>query len=234
MSFFGLETAVKYPIILDLVRDSNQMKVFVDTINKYHSYKKFTHSPTRNLRWNVYETESGNLIGAIGLSSCVLALKNRDEYIGWDKEHRLRNINLVANNSRFCLIQDNFTVENAGSMVLKSLSYEGRKMWKERYEDDLLLLETFVEPNKNRAGAVYKASNWIELDGMTAGNSIRKGPLLLWKKETGERGKLARENPQAALEKYGYGGKEYVIEKSKPKMVFLKPLSKDWKLKLNS
>lgn len=66
-NFFTYEN--KYPVFLELVDSPSKMKLFRDNINNYHSYRKYTDSPTRNLRWNIYESESGNNIGSIGLSS---------------------------------------------------------------------------------------------------------------------------------------------------------------------
>jgi hypothetical protein len=226
--FFEIETP-KYPVILDLVNSPQKMNVFVKNINEHHSYKKFSHSPTRNLRFNIFESVSGNNIGSIGLSSATIAIKCRDNYIGWDKDQRLKNLGKLANNSRFVLVKDRITIKNVGSMTLKRLEIDGGRYWKERYNQILCLIETFVEPSENRVGAVYKASNYIEV-GMTQGNSIRKGPLGLWVKETGSRGELARKDPKAALEKYGYkDGQEYIVSKSLPKIMFVKPLVDDWR-----
>jgi len=228
-NFFGNDDENKYPIFLDLVNSKEKMKIFVSNINKFHSYKKFSHSPTRNLRFNVYEYVSGNNVGSIGLSSAVIAISCRDDYIGWDKDQRLRNLGKIGNNSRFVLVKDRITLKNVGSMSLKRLEVDGKKHWKDRYDEELILIETFVEPSKDRIGSVYKASNYIEI-GMTSGNSIRKGPVALWVKEKGIRGELARTNPKEALEKYGYAdGKEYIISKSTPKIMFIKPLVKNWK-----
>jgi hypothetical protein len=189
----------------------------------------------------VYETKSGNQIGAIGLASATISISCRDNYIGWGKEIRLKNLGMLANNSRCCFIQKNITIQNAGSQVLKRLAIDGAKRWKEKYNQPLIMLETYVQPDrseeyhgqKTRNGSIYRASNWIEI-GMTSGHSIRKGPLGLWKKETGPRGELARTDPKAALEKYGYAdGKEYIVTKSPVKIMFIKPLVWNWKKLLN-
>ncbi len=232
VSFF--EYQVNYPIMLVECKTPPQNKIFRDIINTYHSYKKYKDSPTRNIRFLVYETVSGNNIGAIGLSSATIAVKVRDDFIGWDNEHKMKNLGMLANNSRFCLIQDRMTLKNVGSMTLKRLEIDGGRRWKEKYDQDLILLETFVEPSENRVGSVYKASNWTEV-GRTSGVSIRKGPLGLWRKEGGIRGELARTDPKAALEKYGYDeGKEYIVSKSSVKMMFVKPIVKKWKEILSS
>ena len=204
ISFFDIES--KYPIILDECKNPTQNKLFRDTINNYHSYCKYTDSPTRNIRWNIYESETGNHVGSIGLSSATVAISCRDDFIGWDKETRFKNLGMIANNSRCCFIKDNMTLKNVGSMVLKQLEVCGKMRWKERYNQDLILLETYVQPDRNeeyngqklRNGTIYRASNWIEV-GKTSGNAIRKGPVSLWQKEKGSRGELARTNPKVCL-----------------------------------
>ena len=239
--FFDIEPTVKTSVVLVECKSPDQNKLFRNTIDTYHSYVKYSDSPTRNIRWIVYETESGNHIGAIGLSSATIAISCRDDYIGWNKETRIKNLGMLANNSRCCFIQKNVTLKNVGSQVLKQLGVLGAKRWKEKYDQPLVLLETYVQPDrsdeyngqKTRNGAIYRASNWVEI-GKTSGNSIRKGPLGLWRKETGSRGELARTDPKAALEKYGYNeGKEYIVTKSPIKIMFVKPLVWNWKEFLN-
>lgn len=239
VSFFDVDytKVIKTPVFLVECKTPDQNKLFRNTIDTYHSYVKYTDSPTRNIRWLIYETVTGNHIGAIGLSSATVAISCRDGFIGWEKEARMRNLGMLANNSRCCFIQQNITLKNAGSQVLKQLAVVGAKRWKEKYGQPLVLLETYVQPDRaaeyngkmSRNGAIYRASNWVEV-GMTSGHSIRKGPLGLWKKETGARGELARTDPKAALEKYGYAdGKEYIVTKSPVKIMFVKPLVWNWK-----
>ena len=90
---------------------------------------------------------------------------------------------MVANNYRFCLTPDS-GIKNVGTMALKLLRVEGGKRWKEKYGDDLVMLETFVQPlrddsDNKRNGAVYLADNW-SMVGKTKGTSIKKAPVLLW------------------------------------------------------
>ncbi len=139
---------------------------------------------------------------------------------------------MVANNYRFCLVPDN-GIKNVGTMALKLLRIEGAKRWKEKYGDDLIMLETFVQPeidgsDNKRNGAVYLADNW-KFIGKTKGNSIKKAPLLLWQREDSSRGELARNDPEAAIKKYAVGREHYVVTKSPIKKVFIKPLVKKWK-----
>lgn len=216
-------------------------KIFRDTIDTYHSYVKYKDSPTRNIRWLAYESVTGNLVGAVGLSSATIAVSAREDFIKWDNETKMRNLGKLANNSRFCLIRKNFTLKNVGSMTLKQLRVVGSKRWLEKYEEPLILIETFVQPERNeeldghktRNGAIYLSDNWIQI-GLTAGSSIRKTPLKLWARETGERGRLAREDPKECLKQFaGYLGEHnnsgYKVTKSPQKIILIKPLVFNWR-----
>lgn len=231
----------KYPITLNECKQSSDFKLFRDTINNHHSYVKYKDSPTRRLSFLVYETTSGNFIGCVGLTSGTLALKCRESYIGWNNETKMRHLHQIANNSRFCLIKNNITIPNAASMTLRQLRTEGVTAWKTKYNDDLIILETFILPIRenqyighyNRNGACYRADNWTEI-GLTEGHSIKKLPILMWKKENTERGRLARENTEECMRQYaGYVNNAekygYDIKSTDKKIVFIKPLVKKWK-----
>jgi hypothetical protein len=232
VSFFDYSDEIDYPIYFAECNSKVMHSTFRETIDTYHSYKKWTHQPTRRINWLVYQTDSSQLLGACSLSSCVLAIGCRDRYVGWNKDERMKNSNHVANNSRFCLIPNATELKNVASMTLKLLRIIGRQRWKEKYGDDLYLLETYVEPiNEDgvyRQGACYKASGWTYV-GTSQGNSIKKAPVRLWNQEDSPRGRLSRENPTEAARKYGYNESGYNVTKSEPKMVFVKPLIKDWR-----
>jgi hypothetical protein len=170
MSFFDFTVKNNEEVILDVCKTPIQNKLFRDTIDKFHSYVKYKDSPTRNIRYLIYEARTGNHIGSIGLSSATLAVSCRDNFIGWSNDAKMKNLNKVANNSRFCLIGKNVTIENAGSQTLKRLRIDGALEWKRKYGDELILIETFILPTRDseyngqntRNGSVYKADNWIE------------------------------------------------------------------------
>lgn len=244
VSFFDYKVKSNSPVYLVECLTTEQNKLFRETIDKYHSYVKYKDSPTRNIRWLVYETSTGNHIGVVGLSSATIGVGVRDSFIGWNNKTKIKNLRHLANNSRFCLIQSKITIKNAASLTLKQLRIEGAKRWKSKYGDDLIFLETFVQAHRNedynnqklRNGSCYLADNWTYV-GETQGNHIRKSPLGLWAREKGDRGKMARENPKACLKKYSdYLGTHtnagYKITKVAKKLMLVKPLIKEWKERL--
>ena len=222
-------------ITIDECNTPEKTKMFKDFINQYHSYVKYKVVPQRRINWLVWN--GAELVGAIGISSCVLCVKDRDNWIGWNKEQRMKLSNSMANNYRFCLKPDT-GIKNLGSRVLKMIRIEGAKRWKERYGDDLLLMETYVLQNENRRGAVYLADNWTHV-GNTQGVSIRKSNLKMWQVGENARARLARENPEEAIKKYGPKdengvGQKMIITDSEPKMIFVKPIIKEWKERIKT
>ena len=75
-------------------------------------------------------------------------------------------MNLIANNSRF-LILPGWHRPNIGSRVLSLTERRAGADWRTRFGHPLLLLETFVDPQRFHGG-VYRAANWMEL-GLTQG-----------------------------------------------------------------
>ena len=236
MKFLDYSKQYDYPIFLEECLVPSQTKIFRKLINKYHSYIKYKDVPQRRINYVIYRTSDGVAIGAIGISSCVLAISVRDKFIGWSKDVRLSNSNSVANNYRFCLVPES-GIENVGTMSLKLLREVGAKRWEEKYGDKLIMLETFVQPkidgsDNKRNGAVYLADNW-DMVGKTKGTSIKKAPVSLWQREDSTRGELSRKDPKAAIKKYAVGREHYVVTESPIKKVFVKPLNKKWKKMLN-
>jgi len=174
----------------------------------------------RRINWLVYY--QGELAGAFGVNSAILSLGARDSWIGWDKEQRIRHLNQLCNNYRFCLIKEKLPASQLLSVACKV----AKKRWESKYGDRLLMIESLVKPPFK--GTVYEAAGWTYV-GMTKGFSFSKAPLKSWQKENTARGRLARESPELAIEKYAVGHEKYHMSKSEPKLIFVRPLVSDWK-----
>jgi hypothetical protein len=85
----------------------------------------------------------------------------RDRWIGWDYRHQYDRLKLVANNSRFLILPD-WHHPNLGSRTLALCEKRLPSDWQERFGHPLLLLETFVDPERFH-GTVYGAANWSYL-----------------------------------------------------------------------
>ena len=89
------------------------------------------------------------------------------------KEYK-NKFNSFANNWRFCMRE---SIRNAGTQILKELRRQAPLYWKQKYNDDLLYLITFVAGGNN--GAVYKADNWSQI-GQTSGLPPHKSISMKW------------------------------------------------------
>ena len=89
----------------------------------------------------------------------------RDHWIGWTDEQRLRNLQLVVNNSRF-LILPWVRVRYLASSILSLCARRLPLDWERPYGYRPLFLETVVDAQFR--GTSYRAASWIYL-GETRG-----------------------------------------------------------------
>lgn len=105
-------------------------------------------------------------VAQLSISAAALKCGVRDRWIGWDFRSQYGRLKLIANNSRFLILPD-WHRPNIGSRVLALTERRIKLDWPARFGHALLLLETFVDPQRFHGG-VYRAANWIEL-GLSLG-----------------------------------------------------------------
>jgi len=98
-------------------------------------------------------------VALLCFSASALKCAARDRWIGWDFRHQYARLKLVVNNSRF-LIVPGWHVANLGSRVLSLCHKRLSSDWEETFGHPVMLLETFVDPQRFR-GTVYRAANWV-------------------------------------------------------------------------
>ena len=98
-------------------------------------------------------------IALADFSAAAWKCRARDRFIGWDFRHQYARLKLLANNSRF-LILPQWHVKNLGSRILSLCQKRLPRDWRERFGHPVLLLETFVDPQRFR-GTVYRSANWL-------------------------------------------------------------------------
>jgi len=112
-------------------------------------------------------------VALVSFSAAALKCAARDRWIGWNFRQRYRRLKLVANNSRFLILPDGHA-PNLGSRVLGLCQRRVGRDWEETFGHGLLLLETFVDPQRFR-GTVYRAANWIEVGNTRGFRRTRAG-----------------------------------------------------------
>lgn len=158
---------------LELISTKEEYSIAKRMVETYHSYVPSFNSVGRRIDWLIYYDDE--IIGMIGIgSSTYPPCKDLLKYLNISKLEYKDMFNNIANNWRFCLIK---SIPNIGTQILKQLRLLAPIEWKNKYNDDLNYLITFVGGGHN--GAVYKADNWLEI-GYTAGLPNHKSVSMKW------------------------------------------------------
>ena len=154
------------PVLLDLVKKEDERLLWRELVGRYH-YLGHTVPFGAHLRYLLWVTKpERSVVGCLQFSSPAWRMVLRDRWIGWDDRSRTRNLQQVANNSRFLLLPW-VRIRNLASKVLSLAASRLVQDWWNRYGVRPVLLETLVDPSRYR-GSCYRAANWIRL-GLTSG-----------------------------------------------------------------
>jgi hypothetical protein len=151
------------PLQIEIVESKEDIKVFKSYIDQYH-YLGFDRSIGENIRYLV-KSHSGIPLACLMFGSSAWKCRSRDEYIGWDSEHRQIGLHLITNNSRF-LILPGIHVQHLASHILGNVVRRVSVDFQAKYGHPIILLETFVEQGRFR-GTCYKAANWMYVGSTT-------------------------------------------------------------------
>jgi hypothetical protein len=133
-------------------------------IRKHH-YLKEHRMVGESLRY--VAKKNGQWIALLGWSSAAFHLSPRDGWIGWTDAQRNAGRHLIACNARFALLTPKSQSPNLASHLLSLNLKRLSDDWQEQYNHPLLLVETYVDPQRFE-GTCYRAANWIEI-GVTKG-----------------------------------------------------------------
>ena len=139
-------------------------RLWNEYVGRYH-YLGYTTLVGAQMRYAVHAND-GTPLAMLGFSTAAWKLAPRDEFIGWSRPMREKNLPLVVDNPRF-LILPWIHIPNLGSHILAIVRQRLPGDWTERYNTTPVLIETFVETPRH-TGAVYRASGWTYV-GATQG-----------------------------------------------------------------
>ena len=139
-------------------------------LNCYH-YLGFNRTVGENIKYLVRD-QSEQDIACLLFGSAAWKTAPRDNFIGWNRETRKANVNLITNNTRF-LILPQVHVPHLASHILGAVMRRIQQDWITKYAHPIHLVETFVEQNLFK-GTCYKAANW-KCVGQTQGRSRQDG-----------------------------------------------------------
>jgi hypothetical protein len=143
-----------------------RLALFNYLLHRYH-YLGHQRCVGENIKLMLSD-RSGRLLACMLFGSAAWKTRSRDQFIGWDRASREKNLSLLTNNTRF-LILPWVHVKCLASHVLSRVCAELPGYWTEKYGHSIHLLETFVERDRFR-GTCYRAAGWTHV-GATAGRS---------------------------------------------------------------
>ena len=150
---------------LQLIRvtTTDQMRVWNELMIQEHPDG---HGPLvgRQLR-DLIQSEHGCL-GALGFAAAALAVRDRDQWIGWDPDTRRAHLDKAVSMSRF-LIRNDIQCRNLASRVLGMALRQFPAHFEDAYGYRPWLVETFVDTSRF-SGTCYRAANWLRV-GQTQG-----------------------------------------------------------------
>ncbi len=151
------------PLQFRLVRRTPEEPLF-NSLIEHHHYLGYTHPVGEQVKYMILAGERP--VACLAWSSAARHLGPRDQFIGWSREARRRNIRFLAYNSRF-LVLPWVRVKFLASHILGRMARLVPRDWQSIYGHPVYYLETFINPERSR-GTCYRAANWIVL-GLTTG-----------------------------------------------------------------
>ena len=127
-------------------------------------------------------------VALLAWGSPCYALKDRDQWIGWNRTQRVERLKLIAQNRRFLLLSERGAEPNLASASLAAATRALAGHWRETFGYEPVLAETFTDPELYE-GTCYKAAGW-EAVGKSQGYSRHRAdfyvandrPKRLWLK----------------------------------------------------
>jgi Domain of unknown function (DUF4338) len=140
---------------IDLAEGAEAARLFKGLIGTYH-YLGYQQAKGAQVKYLVRYRERP--VACLSFGPAALKVAARDQFIGWSVPHRQARLPWVVNNERFLLLPW-VEVPNLASWVLSRCVRRLRSDWQRIYQQDLVLVETFIEKDRFR-GSCYAAANW--------------------------------------------------------------------------
>lgn len=119
----------------------------------------------------------GRAVALLVWGPACYALKDRDQWVGWNATQRTQRLKLIVQNRRFLLLAAKGQAPNVASQTLAAALRALPGQWQQRFGYCPLLAESFTDPAAY-AGTCYKASNWQPV-GTSAGYSRERSDFYV-------------------------------------------------------
>ena len=137
------------------VQGAAQARLFKELVGTYH-YLGYQQAQGAQLKY--LATYRNRPVACLSFGPAALRVAARDRFIGWSAPQRQERLPWVVNNDRF-LVLPWVVVPHLASFVLSRCLRRLRSDWRQIYQQDLVLAETFIQKDRFR-GCCYAAANW--------------------------------------------------------------------------
>jgi len=147
--------AMREELRIDLVAGASPARLFKGLVGTYH-YLGYQQAQGAQVKYLV--TYRARPVAGLSFGPAAFKVAARDQWIGWSAPQRQARLAWVVNNDRFVLLPW-VEVPNLASWVLSRCVRRLRCDWQRVYQQDVVLVETFIEKDRFR-GTCYAAANW--------------------------------------------------------------------------
>jgi hypothetical protein len=148
-------------------------------ISEHVASFEFRRSPGRNMYFLVKNEYDGKNLGIIDVAADFISLGERDKYIGWSKEDRMKRNRNIANIS-ICVPTRMFGYNMSGGklLALLAISDEVIQKWEEKYGDKLVGVTVTSLYGR---GTQYNRLKYFKYLGVTKGQGSNQIPDKTYK-----------------------------------------------------
>jgi hypothetical protein len=155
------------PLSMKVVAPGSDDARLFNGLLAHEHYLGHRNTVGENLRYLVRDRQE-RPVACVLFGSAAWKCADRDDFLGWDRPTRERNLHYLTNNTRF-LIPGWVQVPHLASHVLGLIARRIRADWQAKYGHPVHALETFVDRSRFK-GTCYRAANWRRL-GQTRGRT---------------------------------------------------------------
>jgi len=151
----GSLALLRQEIQVSPVQGAEPARLFKELVGTYH-YLGYQQAQGAQLKYLARYRDRP--VACLSFGPAALRVAARDRFIGWSAPQRQERLPWVVNNDRF-LILPWVVVPHLASFVLSRCLRRLRSDWRQIYQQELVLAETFIQKDRFR-GCCYAAANW--------------------------------------------------------------------------
>lgn len=162
------------PEILFIKEDDEKYYSVWNTLRLFCHTMEYNQNPGRFLRFLVLDKKTRKYLGAMSVASDVIAITDRDQYLGWSTDNRLKDKKLAHSSIGSCIMATQpFGFNFLGGKLMACLvtSETVRNIWKELYNQTLVGMTT---TSLYGSYSMYNNIPWWHKCGSSSGKILIK------------------------------------------------------------